>query len=166
MLQKGMELNPTHSPNKRILLTKTDSPFMYWRKDLRKIDQILQFSNSLSCSSNGFFLLLPRVDIAGTQEIPHQGSGSFCIGREVTGFLDLGPGFWFLDVVECEKIAVSLPIESTFKDLESKDKDILANLPPHFENRLKFRHVFIEEDQKGNALSTLRMELQYFFGWT
>ena len=166
MLQKGMELNPTHSPNKRVLLTKTDSPFMFWRKDLRKIDQILQFSNSLFCSSSGFSLFLPHCASLGMHKTSHQGSDSFCIGREVTGFLDLGPGFWFLDVAECEKVTVSLPIESTFGDLESKDREILASLPPHFINRLKFRHVFIEEDQKGNALSSLRMELQYFFGWT
>ena len=131
-----------------------------------KVDQILQFSNTVSCASHRFLIQFPPCSLGNTKKNLNQSGGSFCIGREVTGFLDLALGFWFLDVPECEKLTFSLPLESTFQDLESRDREILTELPSHFTDRLKFRHVSVEGDQKGSALSGLRMELQYFFGWT
>ena len=166
MLQRNMEISPTYSPNTRILFTKTKSPMMFWRRDLVKVDQIVQSSDSLSCASSRIFIQFPPYSIGSSKKNFNQSGGNYCVGREVTGFLDLMPEFWLLDVPECEKLTFHLPLESTFEDLESRDREILAEFSSDLTDRLKFRHISMEGEQKGSTLSDLRMELQYFFGWT
>jgi len=94
------------------------------------------------------------------------GGDSFCVGREVTGFLDLAPGFWFLDMPECEFLAFRLPNNCTFQDLEARDEEILATLPPNLADRLHFRRVSILGETEKGGLGRGSAELQYFFGWT
>ena len=161
-----MELSPTYSPNKRILLTKTKSPAMFWSKDLAKVDQITKSTNNLFFASGLAVIYFPQR--SGEKEIEGSFSceDSFCVGREVTGFLDLAPGFWFLDMPECEFLGFSLPSDCTFQDLEARDKEVLAGLPSDLADRLHFRRVSILGETEKGGLGRGSVELQYFFGWT
>ena len=156
-----MEFSPTYSPNKRVLLTKTKSPTMFWSKDLAKVDQIAKSSSNLSFASSHAFLHFPRVD-----EKKQEGGASFYVGREVTGFLDLAPGFLFLDVPECELLTFKFPHNCTFEDLEVRDKEVLEGLPLELSDRLYLRRISILEGGEEGRLGELSVELQYFFGWT
>ena len=143
-----MELYPTYSSNKRILFTKTKSPTMFWSKDLAKVDQIANSSNNLSYASDRSILRIPGK--YGENEIGFLKSDgdSFFIGREVTGFLDLAPGFWFLDLPECEQVTLKLPNDCTFEDLEARTEEISTSLPLELVDRLLFRQVSIFEDKQ------------------
>ena len=50
--------------------------------------------------------------------------------------------------------------------LEVRDKEILKELSTEYRDRLKARRISMVGNQAGSGLDDLRVELQYFFGWT
>ena len=161
-----MELSPTYSPNKRILYTKTKLPAMFWSKDLAKVDEIVNSSSDLFFASGCSVLHFPGKYGEKEMSFLPLDDDSFFVGREVTGFLDLAPGFWFLDLPECEQVTFKLPNDCTFEDLVSRSEEVSASLPLEFIDKLLLKHVSIFEDKDKDGLAGLSVELQYFFGWT
>ena len=166
MLQGSMKVSPTYSPNSRVLLKTTKPPLMFWSKDLAEIDQMVKSSNMVSFASSQMFLYFPLDHKEKTKGPLCFENNDFCVGREVTGFLDLGKEFCFLDMPECELLTFQFPKESTFEDLEVRDKEIRKELSTEYRDRLKARRISMVGNQAGSGLDDLRVELQYFFGWT
>lgn len=166
MLQRGMKLSPTYSSNKRVLLTKTKLPSMFWNKDLAKVDQIAKISSNICFASGCKVIHFPQSVGKKHSGFLSLSGDSFCVGRDVTGFLDMAPGFWLADIPECELLTFKLSSQCTFHDLEARDEEVLATLPVKLKDRLLLRRVSISGDGERASLGGLSIELQYFFGWT